>query len=74
MPRRPLSPDAEAKAGGAGAGKDKKDKKAGKKDEGGGSESPAPPVDLDEKLIFDGYQCGVNALATIVSHISCNIQ
>lgn len=64
MPRRPVSPDPDAKA--AGAGKDKKDKKPGKKDDGG-PESPAPPMDPDEKLLYDGFQSGTNALATIVS-------
>ncbi|XP_062579929.1 sperm flagellar protein 2-like isoform X2 [Saccostrea cucullata] len=63
VPRRPVSPDPDSKA--AGAGKDKKDKKPGKKDDGG-TESPAPPMDPDEKLLFDGYQSGVNALATIL--------
>lgn len=64
VPRRPVSPDPDAKA--AGAGKDKKDKKPGKKDDGG-PESPAPPMDPDEKLLYDGFQSGTNALATIVS-------
>lgn len=66
MPRRPVSPDPDSKA--AGAGKDKKDKKPGKKDDGG-PESPAPPMDPDEKLLYDGFQSGTNALATIVSFL-----
>ena len=64
MPRRPVSPDPDSKA--AGASKDKKDKKPGKKDDGG-PESPAPPMDPDEKLLYDGFQSGANALSTIVS-------
>ncbi|XP_048761563.2 sperm flagellar protein 2-like isoform X3 [Ostrea edulis] len=63
VPRRPVSPDPDSKA--AGAGKDKKDKKPGKKDDGG-TESPAPPMDPDEKLLFDGFLSGSNALATIL--------
>lgn len=66
VPRRPVSPDPDSKA--AGAGKDKKDKKPGKKDDGG-PESPAPPMDPDEKLLYDGFQSGTNALATIVSFL-----
>ncbi|XP_069125844.1 sperm flagellar protein 2-like isoform X2 [Argopecten irradians] len=65
VPRRPVSPDADAKAGGA-SGKDKKDKKGGKKDETSGSESPAPPMDPDEKLIHDAFQTGVNGLGQIL--------
>ncbi|XP_052685294.1 sperm flagellar protein 2-like isoform X3 [Crassostrea angulata] len=65
VPRRPVSPDPDSKA--AGAGKDKKDKKPGKKDDGG-PESPAPPMDPDEKLLYDGFQSGTNALATILQN------
>ncbi|GFR65233.1 sperm flagellar 2, partial [Elysia marginata] len=70
VPRRPLSPDAEAKVG-ATPSKDKKDKKAvGKKasgiEEPQGAESPAPPQDLDEKLIYDGYSFAVNAISNLI--------
>jgi hypothetical protein len=51
--------------------KDKKDKKAGKK--GGveepavmGVDSPMPPADPDEKLIFDAHLFAVNAVGTLV--------
>nr|XP_022317151.1 sperm flagellar protein 2-like isoform X9 [Crassostrea virginica] len=65
VPRRPVSPDPDSKA--AGASKDKKDKKPGKKDDGG-PESPAPPMDPDEKLLYDGFQSGANALSTILQN------
>ena len=61
-----MSPDPDSKAGGS-SGKDKKDKKPGKKEDTTGSESPSPPVDPDDKLIYDAFQAGVNALAQIVS-------
>jgi len=52
----------EAKAKEAAKSKDKK-----KKDDG--YESPVPPTDPDEKLIFDAYHMGVTNLHTIVSSI-----
>ena len=64
MPRRPTSPDADAKAAAAGA--NKKDKKGGKKDEGA-AESPQPPQDPDERLLFDAYQTSTSNLSNIVS-------
>ena len=66
VPRRPVSPDADARTGPT-PSKDKKDKKGGKKvDETPGIESPAPPQDLDEKLIFDGYTFAVSSITTMV--------
>ncbi|KAL3868818.1 hypothetical protein ACJMK2_041577, partial [Sinanodonta woodiana] len=60
VPRRPQSPEADAK--GAPAAKDKKDKK--KKEDG--VESPIPPQDPDEKLIFDAYYVAFNAIGSIM--------
>ena len=72
MPRRALSPDADNRTGptpGPGKGKDKKVSKKG----GDESvvESPAPPTDMDEKLVFDGYMYAVNAITTMVSLFCC---
>lgn len=66
MPRRPVSPDADAKAGAAAAA-GKKDKKGGKKDDANAAESPQPPMDPDERLIFDAYQTATGTLSSIVS-------
>ena len=41
-------------------------KKASGTEDPQGTESPAPPQDLDEKLIFDGYAFAVNAISTLV--------
>ncbi|GFO03102.1 sperm flagellar protein 2, partial [Plakobranchus ocellatus] len=68
VPRRPLSPDGDVKVG-ATPNKDKKDKKATVKrtsEEIPGAESPAPPQDLDEKLIYDGYTFAVNAISVLI--------
>lgn len=69
VPRRPASPDADIKVG-ATPSKEKKDKKAAKKgaaaDDAPGAESPAPPQDLDEKLLYDGYTFAVNAISQMV--------
>ncbi|XP_005100478.1 sperm flagellar protein 2 isoform X2 [Aplysia californica] len=68
VPRRPMSPDADAKTG-ATPSKDKKDKKGAKKggtEEVPGAESPAPPQDLDEKLIFDGFTFAINAISQMI--------
>ncbi|KAK6179274.1 hypothetical protein SNE40_011674 [Patella caerulea] len=65
IPRRPLSPDVDAKPGAG--GKDKKDKKAVKKDDVPGGESPAPPIDLDEKLIIDAASSAVSSMGQIMS-------
>lgn len=62
VPRRPTSADQEVKVKDAGKAKDKK-----KKEEG--YESPVPPADPDEKLIFDAFQMGVTNISTIVSAI-----
>ena len=58
-------------------GKDKKEKGKGKKDKKGGSdapmandesvESPQPPMDPDDKLVFDAYMTAIGALEKIVS-------
>ncbi|XP_071117594.1 sperm flagellar protein 2-like [Haliotis cracherodii] len=66
VPRRPISPDPDAKPGTT-PGKDKKDKKGGKKGGDDGVESPIPPSDLDEKLIFDAAQSGITAISHIMS-------
>ncbi|KAK3767112.1 hypothetical protein RRG08_017986 [Elysia crispata] len=68
VPRRPQSPDAEVKVG-ATPSKEKKDKKSVSKkiyEEPQGAESPAPPQDLDEKLIYDGYTFAVNAISSLI--------
>ena len=60
VPRRPASPDSAA----AGAKKpDKAKSKAGKESEDG----PPPPSDPDEKLLFDAYLTGVQAMEKLVS-------
>lgn len=64
VPRRPVSPDADAKAAAAGA--NKKDKKGGKKDDAGSSESPQPPMDPDERLLFDAFQTSTSNLSNIL--------
>ncbi|ESO92609.1 hypothetical protein LOTGIDRAFT_120497 [Lottia gigantea] len=64
IPRRPVSPDPDAKTG---AGKGKPEKKAGKKDDVPGSESPAPPVDFDEKLIVDSASTAVSFMSQMMS-------
>ena len=69
MPRRPLSPDLEAKAG-ATPGKDKKEKKAAKKgasDDAPGAESPMPPADPDEKLLYDAHSFAISAVGQLVN-------
>ncbi|WAR24394.1 SPEF2-like protein [Mya arenaria] len=58
IPRRPTSADIEAKSKEVAKTKDKK-----KKDDG--YESPVPPTDPDEKLIFDAFQMGVTNISTI---------
>lgn len=60
VPRRPTSADENQKAAAAAKAKDKK-----KKDEG--YESPVPPEDPDEKLIFNAFHFGLTNLANIVS-------
>ncbi|XP_052777050.1 sperm flagellar protein 2-like isoform X2 [Mya arenaria] len=60
IPRRPTSADIEAKSKEVAKTKDKK-----KKDDG--YESPVPPTDPDEKLIFDAFQMGVTNISTIMS-------
>lgn len=64
VPRRPISPDPDAKAAAAGA--NKKDKKGGKKDDSGAAESPQPPMDPDERLLFDAYQTATGNLSNIL--------
>lgn len=71
MPRRPVSPDPDAKAAAAGA--NKKDKKGGKKDDSGAAESPQPPMDPDERLLFDAYQTATGNLSIIVSTVTISI-
>lgn len=47
-----------------------KDKKKGAKkinDEGGVSESPQPPTDPDERMIFDAYSLAIAGVDQIVS-------
>jgi len=70
VPRRPVSPDGEAR-GGPTPAKDKKASKTGNKksDETPGIETPTPPVDMDERLIFDGYNFAVEAITKMVSEI-----
>ncbi|XP_063404210.1 sperm flagellar protein 2-like isoform X1 [Mytilus trossulus] len=67
VPRRPVSPDADAKAGAAAAAS-KKDKKGGKKDDAGAAESPQPPMDPDERLIFDAFQTATGTLSSILQN------
>ncbi|KAL8590470.1 hypothetical protein ACOMHN_011683 [Nucella lapillus] len=68
VPRRPVSPDPDAKPGTT-PGKDKKDKKGGKKgsDDAPGVDSPLPPQDPDEKLIFDAHYFASGAIGQIIS-------
>jgi hypothetical protein len=62
VPRRAVSPD----LSGAGAKKpDKPKPKGGKESE----EGPPPPTDLDEKLLFDAFTAGVQAMDKIVGLI-----
>lgn len=68
VPRRPVSPDPDAKAAAAAAAK--KDKKGGKKEEAGAAESPQPPMDPDERLLFDAYQTASSNLSNIVSMLT----
>lgn len=65
VPRRAASPDADSKPGTT-AGKDKKDKKGTKKDDVPGTDSPMPPTDPDEKLVFDAHCFAVNAVGGIM--------
>ncbi|XP_013409132.1 sperm flagellar protein 2 isoform X2 [Lingula anatina] len=70
VPRRPVSPDPNAPT--TPATKEKKDKKGGgKKDKTPAAEekveSPMPPADPDEKLIFDAFNNGVAAVSGILS-------
>ena len=69
VPRRPQSPDPDSKPGTT-PGKDKKDKKAAKKgasDDAPGVESPMPPADPDEKLLFDAHYFAISAIGQLVS-------
>lgn len=60
VPRRPTSADENQKAAAAAKTKDKK-----KRDEG--YESPVPPEDPDEKLIFNAFHTGLTNLSNIMS-------
>ncbi|XP_076440661.1 sperm flagellar protein 2-like isoform X2 [Babylonia areolata] len=67
VPRRPVSPDPEAKPGTT-PGKDKKDKKGVKKsDEVPWTESPLPPQDPDERLLFDAHYFATSAIGQIMA-------
>ena len=59
VPRRPTSADVDQKAAAAAKAKDKK-----KKDDG--YESPVPPTDPDEKLVFDAFHSAVSNIGIIV--------
>jgi hypothetical protein len=63
VPRRPTSADENLKAAAASKSKDKK-----KREEG--YESPVPPEDPDEKLIFNAFHTGLTNLSNIVSFFS----
>ena len=63
VPRRPVSPDPT----GAGAKKPDKPKPKGGKES---DEGPPPPTDLDEKLLFDAFTSGMQAMEKIVSFIN----
>ncbi|XP_060552949.1 sperm flagellar protein 2-like isoform X2 [Ruditapes philippinarum] len=60
VPRRPTSADENLKAAAASKSKDKK-----KREEG--YESPVPPEDPDEKLIFNAFHTGLTNLSNIMS-------
>ncbi|XP_053393746.1 sperm flagellar protein 2-like isoform X2 [Mercenaria mercenaria] len=60
VPRRPTSADENQKAAAAAKSKDKK-----KREEG--YESPVPPEDPDEKLIFNAFHTGLTNLSNIMS-------
>ncbi|XP_070194777.1 sperm flagellar protein 2-like isoform X3 [Littorina saxatilis] len=69
VPRRPVSPDPDTKPGTT-PGKEKKDKKKDKKgaaDEVPGFESPMPPQDPDEKLLFDAHWFATSAIVQMMS-------
>lgn len=69
IPRRSSSPDGEGKSGIA-ASKDKKDKKIVKKvgEEFPGIDSPQPPQDPDERLLYDAYCNAFSSVGHIVSN------
>ena len=59
VPRRPTSADLDQKAAAAAKAKDKK-----KREEG--YESPVPPTDPDEKLVFDAFYTATSYLSNMV--------
>ena len=65
MPRRPVSPSADAAAAKGGKADKAKGKDKGGKPETG--ETPPPPADPDSRLIFDAHQTGSAAVEKIVS-------
>lgn len=67
MPRRGASPD----QGAAKAGKADKGKAGAKGGKTEGAETPLPPSDPDEKLLFDGYIAAIAAVDKIVSYNTC---
>ncbi|XP_015747762.1 PREDICTED: sperm flagellar protein 2-like [Acropora digitifera] len=61
VPRRPKSGEP-----GTGKGKDKKaDKKKGQSADVDKPDTPVPPSDLDEKLVFDAYMVGLTIIETL---------
>ena len=68
MPRRPLSPDAGAAAGGGAKSKGEKGKgEKGSKVKEPTDDAPPPPSDPDERLLFDAHQAGLVAIDKVVS-------
>ncbi|XP_074641466.1 sperm flagellar protein 2-like, partial [Tubulanus polymorphus] len=63
VPRRPVSPDPNAPAAQGKASKDKEKKKK----QGDELETPPPPGDADEKLMFDAYWTAIQAIHSMMS-------